>query len=305
MTPDGREVDFRCHHNHRTKSAAVTCADTIRKQINRGQSLHMVTRVRSTPASREATRQRALQKETERQAKDAQRARAARQRTEQQQARRESKAAEHAEVALRRQSAAQQRAEQKRTRALQRQRYSAEQHEWRTQAALKQAELREQAAQERTEQRTGSLQRNGERLDGVHRRPSERARQRGPRGWPISGLVISCAVVLIGVILASIAGKNSHGALSATAGAFITLGMLAVLICGSAALWRRFRKGKRDQPDPRISDSQNIHAAPYLEPASTRSTNFASSEHLSHTAAGYLPDTTPPVRTSAAPPWET
>lgn len=197
------------------------------------------------------------------------------------------------------------RAEQKKTRALQRQRHSAEQHAWRTQAALKQAELQEQTAQERTKQRTGSLQRNGERLDGAHRRPAERARQRGPRGWPISGLVISCVVVLIGVILDSIAGKNSHGALSATAGAFITLGTLAVLICGSAALWRRFRKRKHNPPDHGIADSQNIPAAPCLEPASASSTDFASSAHPSHTAAGYLPDTTPPVRTSAAPPWET
>jgi len=75
-TPDGREVDFRCHHNHRSQSAALDCAKTTRKQIERGQSLHLVTRVRSTPASREAERQRALKQEAKRQAKAAQRAQA-------------------------------------------------------------------------------------------------------------------------------------------------------------------------------------------------------------------------------------
>lgn len=48
ITPDQREVDFRCHHNHRSQSAALDCASTICKQIQHGQSLHLITRVRST-----------------------------------------------------------------------------------------------------------------------------------------------------------------------------------------------------------------------------------------------------------------
>ena len=100
-TPDAREVDFRCHHNHRSQSAALDCASTTRKQIERGQNLHLVTRVRSTPASREAARQRALKQEAERQAKAAQRTQAAQQR------------------AQRREAAAQQRAQQKEALALQ------------------------------------------------------------------------------------------------------------------------------------------------------------------------------------------
>jgi hypothetical protein len=82
-TPDGREVDFRCHHGHRTRSAALECSANIRKQIGRGQSLHLITRVRSTPASREAARQRALQKEARRRAKADKRAAAAEQRAQQ------------------------------------------------------------------------------------------------------------------------------------------------------------------------------------------------------------------------------
>jgi hypothetical protein len=72
-TPDGREVDFRCQHSHRSQSAALDCASATRKQIERGRNLQLVTRVRSTPASREAARQRAQMKEAKRQAKAAQR----------------------------------------------------------------------------------------------------------------------------------------------------------------------------------------------------------------------------------------
>jgi hypothetical protein len=85
-TPDGREVDFRCPHNHRTQSAALDCSSTVSKQIGRGQNLHLITHVRSTPASREAARQRALQQETRRQAKEGQRAQATHRRVQQKEA---------------------------------------------------------------------------------------------------------------------------------------------------------------------------------------------------------------------------
>lgn len=81
-TPDGREVNFRCQHKHRSKSAALECSANIRKQIQHGRSLHLITRVRSTPASREAVRQRALKKEARHQAKANRRAETAAQRAE-------------------------------------------------------------------------------------------------------------------------------------------------------------------------------------------------------------------------------
>ena len=102
-TPDGRGVDFRCRHSHRSQDAAINCAATIRKQIERGQSLHLITRVRSTPATREAARQRAAEQEARRQAKAAQHAQAAQQRTEQREARRQAKAAERDRAAQQRQ----------------------------------------------------------------------------------------------------------------------------------------------------------------------------------------------------------
>jgi hypothetical protein len=129
-TPDGREVDFRCHHSHRSQSAALDCASTIRKQIERGQNLHLVTRVRSTPASRAAARQDALRKEAKRQAKAAQRAQAAQQR------------------AQRREAVAEQRAQQREALAFQRPQEGAEQRARCAGAAQQRAEYRERSAQQ-------------------------------------------------------------------------------------------------------------------------------------------------------------
>jgi hypothetical protein len=130
-TPDGREVDFRCHHSHRSQSAALDCASTTRKQIERGQNLQLVTRVRSTPASREAARQHALRQEAKRQAKAAKRAQAAQQR------------AQH------REAVAQQRAQQREALAFQRQQQAAEQHARYAEAAQQRAEYSERSAQQR------------------------------------------------------------------------------------------------------------------------------------------------------------
>jgi len=51
-------------------------------------------------------------------------------------------------------------------------------------------------------------QRNEERWDRVHNRRAERSRQRRPRGWPISGVIIGSAGVILGAILASLAGNR-------------------------------------------------------------------------------------------------
>jgi len=246
MTPDGREVDFRCHHNHRTESAAVECAGTVRKQIQRGQGQHLITRVRSTSASREADRQRALQKEADHQAK-----------------------------------AASQRAE-----------------------ALQRRERKEQATPRRAEEWSHLHGRNDERAERVNRRRPKRSQQRRPRGWPVTGLIVASGAVVLGAIIAGLAGNNSHSAPATTAGALITLGILALLICGSAALWRRLRRRKRDQPHEAIADGPKT-PAPWQPPPSTPPPGYNAGPYPSHTAAGYLPDSTPPTSTGSAPPWET
>ena len=135
-TPDGREVDFRCHHSHRSQSAALDCASTTRKQIERGQNLHLITQVRSTPASREAARQHALRKEAKRQAKAAQRAQAALQR------------AQH------REAIAGQRAQQREAFTSQRQQQAGEQRAHYAEPAQQRAEYRQGPAQQRPGQQT-------------------------------------------------------------------------------------------------------------------------------------------------------
>ena len=282
-TPDGREVDFRCHHNHRSQSAALDCASTTRKQIERGQNLHLVTRVRSTPASREAARQRALKQEAERQAKAAQRAQAAQQR------------------AQRREAAAQQRAQQREALALQRQQQAAEQHARRTETARQRAERREESAHQRPGQWTQIHQRNDEQWDRVHHSRARRSHPRRSRSWPATGLMIAGAVALLGVILAGIASNNPHSALATTAGGLITLGILAALVCATAALWRRLRKGKRDEPRQPIPGNQNA-LAPYRPPPFTYPTGYTPGPYRGQTTAERPPTPhRPPVRALCLP----
>lgn len=187
ITPDQREVDFRCHHNHRSQSAALDCASTIRKQIEHGQSLHLITRVRSTPASREAARQRALRQEEERKAKAAQRAQEAQQR------------------AQRREAAAQQRAQQRETLALRRQQQAAERHARRGEAKRQRAEHEEGPAPQRPQQLTQIQQQNDGEGNRLHPHRARRSHVRRSRSWPTTGLMITGAVVLLGLIFVGIA----------------------------------------------------------------------------------------------------
>jgi ATPase subunit of ABC transporter with duplicated ATPase domains len=226
MTPDGREVDFRCHHNHRTQSAALDCASTVRKQIERGQSLHLITRVRSTPASREAAHQRAVRQEAERKTKAAQRAQEAQQRGQ------------------RREAAAQERAQQREAHALQRQQQAAERHAQRAEAARQRAERKEESALPIAGRPTQAHQPTDQQWDRHHHRAS-RSQVRRSHGWPTIGLIIAGTTALLSVVLVGIAGNNPHSALAATAGGLFILGVLAAVVCAAAALWRRLRTGKR------------------------------------------------------------
>lgn len=272
MTPDGRDVDFRCHHNHRTQSAAISCASVIRKQIERGQSLHLVTRVRSTPASRESERQRATQKEAIRQAKVTQRAQAARQRVEEREARRQAKITKRAEAAQRRQSAAQQRE----ALAQQQSQKIKEQRAWQEQIQTQRVERREQPAYQRTEKWAEARHQSEERRDTVHHRHAGRTHRRRSRSWPVSGLVVAGVTILLGVVLAGIAGKNAHSPVAPIAGALLVFGFIGALVCAIAALWRRLGESKR---------SQESHLTMGSQPATVVSrqlTDFANS-------AGYVP----------------
>lgn len=112
--------------------------------------------------------------------------------------------------------------------------------------------------------------------------------------------MIAGAVVLLGVILAGVSGSNSHSALADTAGGLIILGILAVLTCVTATLWRRFRKGKREEPRQLNFGNQNAQA-PYPPPSFTYPTGYSPGPYPGHTTAGQPP----PARTEGVPPWLT
>lgn len=261
-TPDGREVDFRCQHSHRSQDAAINCAATVRKQVASGQNLHLITRVRSTPASRQAARQREAQQAARRQAKAAQHTQAAQQRAADKEARHQARAAQRAQ-------AAQHRAQQKETLAIQRQ-----------------------------QQSTGQ---NAPRAQGAQQR-AERAQRRRPRGWPVTGLIIAGGATLLGIILAGIAGSNPKSALGTTAGGLITLGILAVLICATAALLQWRRKSKNEGAYPRVPVVQNIPAAPYPTAPSVTPTQYTPGPYPGPASAAPSPLIAPPALREG-PPW--
>ena len=81
-TPDGSRVLFVCGHHHRTQAAMLECAARRQRQIERGDSLHLVTKVLDTPESRQRDAERAEQMAIRQQ----ERQEAKRQRSERQQA---------------------------------------------------------------------------------------------------------------------------------------------------------------------------------------------------------------------------
>lgn len=251
-TPDGREVDFRCQHSHRSQDAALKCSATVRKQIESGQGLHLITRVRSTPASREATRQRAAQNEARQHAKAAQRAQAAQQRAQRQEARRQAKAASRAQSA----------------------RYPAQQDpqpavSWQPPAATppqftlrtqKPPQRRREEASYRPAGQRQSFQQPNDHVNRQYAAPSQ------PRSlsWPATGLITAGAATILGMVLAVAAGSNPRGALATTAGGIITLGLICVVIFATAALLQRRRRHKNQDlpPAPATSDPRNVYPAP-------------------------------------------
>jgi hypothetical protein len=93
-TPDGQHVRFVCGHSHRSQVAMLECLSKRQRQIERGDSLHLVTRVLDTPQSRQRDAERAEQKATRQLERAAQRQAHAEQQGAARQARRDRSAAE-------------------------------------------------------------------------------------------------------------------------------------------------------------------------------------------------------------------
>jgi hypothetical protein len=247
-TPDGREVDFRCQHSHRSQDAALKCSATVRKQIENGQSLHLITRVRSTPASREAARQRAAQKEARIQAKAAQRAQAAQQRAQQQERRRQAKAAGRAQPA---------------------QQNLPPVVPWQPPAATPPqfAQRTQQPLQQHEEgpsyHPTGQRQPFQQSSDHVNRRYAAPSQPRS-LSWPVTGLITAGTATVLGMVLAGVAGNNPRSALATTAGGIVTLGIIGVVVFAIVALVQRRsrRKNQGLAPTPATPEPRNAYPAP-------------------------------------------
>lgn len=313
-TPDGREVDFRCQHSHRSQDAAINCAATVRKQIERGQSLHLITHVRSTPASREAARRRAAEQEARRQAKAVQRAQAAQQRAEQREAGRQAKAAQRAQTAqqraeqqeARRQAdaaqqaqAAQYCAQQSESLVMQRQPVAEQYPQFGQRAQQIREHRRDEAAYPPANQSQPFHQREDERRNLSRHRYAEPSRQRS-LGWPIIGLIVGAAATVLGMVLAGMAGNNTHSALATAAGAIITLSILAVLVCATVAVLRR-RKGHRNERSALPTPAGQDPRAHYPAPPVTSLTVYAPGTYP--VAAEQPPHASPPRPYGDGAPW--
>jgi hypothetical protein len=296
-TPDGREVSFRCQHKHRTKAAAIECAGTVRKQIQHGRSLHLITRVRSTPASREAARQRELKKAARRQAKADRRAEAAAQRAGKREASRQRAHQQEPPAPYQQQRAAaghawqsapapspgsqaqppgwppaQQRTHQQAPPASYQQQHAGSQI-WQPAPVPHYPGLQTQPSgwppvQQPTHQQappasypqkhhaadqawhpapiSPSPQSQTQRIHTVPVAPRRLSQPRSP-SWPTVGLLIAGAGIILGFVLAGLAGNKPHSALAASAGGVIVAAFLVGLVCASVALWRRLQRRNRRQ----------------------------------------------------------
>jgi hypothetical protein len=249
VTPDGKRVLFQCGHKHRSPAAATECAGKRRRQIERGENLHLVTRVLDTPESRRLAAERAEQMAKRQHERAAARREAARRRAERQEsarlARTEQKARHEHEQAAAQQEAARRRAER---------------DEARREAARQRAERQESARQARTERTKAARQARTERTDARREAASllaaqRRARRatRPPMGWPGWGNWTAAAMAVTAVVLSVIAGKDTKGPLAGVAVGLMILSVGVALVCLPVALWRKIqvrRQVRAGQPEP-------------------------------------------------------
>lgn len=229
-TPDERLVAFQCGHQHRSQSAAVECVEKRRGQIERGQSLHLVTPVLETPESREAARVRAEQKEARQRDRAARWAEAARLRAEQKETRQREWAAQKET----RQATA---AAQRRERAVRR-----------AELAGQRAERKDAHQRELAGQRTDASRHRAERRQRVQQTRAERRMRRPPRGWPTWGLLSAGIAAVIAMALAIAAGNHPKSGLAAAGGSLMLLAIATGVVCVVGAVWRRVRHRRMQRP---------------------------------------------------------
>ena len=279
-TPDRRLVKFQCGHQHRTQTAALECVQKRKKQIERGQNLHLVTRVLETPESREAAQLRAAQKKQRQRELAAQRAEAARVRAQQREVRERERAARRAEAArLRTEQKATRRrgwAAQKEARQANAAARRSEREKHAVELAAQRGERREQRQARTAAQRTGRMARRtelaSERAENAvlpqelaghragssrhraERRPkmqqtrTERRMRRPSRGWPTWGSLTAGAAVVVGVALTIAAGNHPKSGLAVAGAALVFLAVVTGVVCAVGAVWRRVKHHRMRRP---------------------------------------------------------
>jgi Na+-translocating ferredoxin:NAD+ oxidoreductase RnfC subunit len=137
----------------------------------------------------------------------------------------------------------------------------------RQEAARQRAERQQAARQEHAERREAARQANAERQHAAtqQRRQTRaertdarrvaasqlaaerRARRvaRPPLSWPGWGNLAATAATLTGLILAGVAGSNTHSPLAAVAALLVLIAVGVAAVCVPVALWRKFQARKR------------------------------------------------------------
>ena len=239
--PDGRHVRFVCGHNHRSRTAALECMAKRHKQIERGDSLHLVTKVLDTPESRQRDAERAAEKAMHQKERAAQKATRQRERADQKARRQEERAAQRQAHGEQQGAASQARKNQ-----------SAADRE----AARQLAPGRGQGARQTRAEGTAA------RREAARQLSAERKARKGarpPLSWPGWGNIAAGAAALTGIVLAGVAGSNANSPLTPVAALLLLGSVVTAAVCVPVAVWRKVQVRKRARAEsPRPSHRKTV-----------------------------------------------
>jgi hypothetical protein len=230
MLSDGRLVAFKCGHHHRSQSAALECADKRIKQLQRGQNLHLITRVLETPQSRELTRQREAQRQAKRNAQADAAQRLARERADRQQARRQA-------ADSRRQESALKRAEAKQAAAARRKESGRQRHERRQSTSVNAPEVTPPYRERRARRQNGSSADHARHHGSV-----ETAIRRGASSRLVKITYLAGLLFIVGIGLVAGAGNHAKSGLATSGASVLMISVLLGVGCGITATARWLKR---------------------------------------------------------------
>jgi septal ring factor EnvC (AmiA/AmiB activator) len=229
-TPDGRVVVFRCGHNHRSSAAAAECMTRRRLQVQRGQGDYLVTRVVSTPQSRERERLQAAEREAQAAARFDRAVEQERRRVEAKQARRQKQAEKEQER------------QQKRAQAYQdRQQRQAEKEQARRQKRWEQTQTQAWQAAAAWRQHTAPPAPAAPPASQPIRH-SAPGPARHSLSWPQWGLIWSSGGFAAAIVLTAIAGNHPKSPVAGAGASLLVLAVAAGVVSAAAAGWRAVKR---------------------------------------------------------------